>query len=296
LACDSYDHNNPGDLQLTNCILADGGNEICNNDGSNIAITYSNIRAGYPGQGNIDADPCFVHPGYWADANDTSILVEPNDPNALWVDGDYHLLNTSPCINAGDPNHAHDSNQTDIDGQPRIFDDRIDMGADEFVPPIEVPMKFTPQAINPSSKGKWLKAHFILPEGFTVHDVDANTPAIILPLGIESEYINVFLNRDRFVEVEAAFPRTDFCPLPDFGPALVTVEALLTTRQPFRGTDSIRIINHNFNCLAAFVSFWLQTDCTSPHWCDHFDIDRNSTVNFLDFALFDTCCIEITTQ
>lgn len=50
-----------------------------------------------------------------------NIIVEPNDPNAVWIEGDYHLKSqagrwnpmsqswviddvTSLCIDAGDPN------------------------------------------------------------------------------------------------------------------------------------------------------------------------------------------------
>lgn len=53
----------------------------------------------------------------------------------LFVDstgGNYHLSELSPCINAGDPNHLVDPNESDIDGQPRIIGGRVDMGADEF--------------------------------------------------------------------------------------------------------------------------------------------------------------------
>jgi len=104
----------PGRIELTNCILWNGENTLFdpNPDGSTIAITYSDVQGGWPGEGNIDADPCFVDPGYWADAD---------DPNAVWIDGDYHLKSqagrwdplseswiqddvTSPCIDAGDPN------------------------------------------------------------------------------------------------------------------------------------------------------------------------------------------------
>jgi L-ascorbate metabolism protein UlaG (beta-lactamase superfamily) len=106
---------------LTNCILRNGGNEIWNDDNSMIMITYSNIQGGWPGLGNIDEDPLFAKPGYWIDINDPNSVAEPNDPNAVWIDGDYHLKSeagrwdlvgeswvvddvTSPCIDAGDPN------------------------------------------------------------------------------------------------------------------------------------------------------------------------------------------------
>ena len=88
--------------------------KLWNNDNSVVTITYSNIEAGWPGKGNIGADPCFVEPGYW-DPN--GIPEDPNDD--FWVDGDYHLkseagrwdanseswyigASTSPCIDAGD--------------------------------------------------------------------------------------------------------------------------------------------------------------------------------------------------
>jgi predicted outer membrane repeat protein len=80
----------PSTLQLTNCILWDGGDEIWNDGNSTITITYSNIQGSWPGEGNIDADPWFVETGYW-------------DSNGVWIDGDYHLLAGSPCIDAGNP-------------------------------------------------------------------------------------------------------------------------------------------------------------------------------------------------
>jgi len=90
-------------------------------EGELVFVDYSNIQGGWSGEGNIDTDPCFVDPGYWANVNDPNIIAEPNDPNAIWVDGDYHLKSqagrwdpvseswvfddvTSPCIDAGDPN------------------------------------------------------------------------------------------------------------------------------------------------------------------------------------------------
>ena len=65
IALDSYEQNHPRNVQISNCILWDGGNEIWNNDGSTIMITYSDVWGGWPGIGNIEADPCFVAAGYW---------------------------------------------------------------------------------------------------------------------------------------------------------------------------------------------------------------------------------------
>ncbi len=102
-------------VRLANSILRDGGHEIFIKDESAVDVVFSNVQGGWPGKGNIDAEPCFAEPGYW-DPNGT-----PQDPNDdFWVDGDYHLKSqagrwdrmtqsrvkddvTSPCIDAGDP-------------------------------------------------------------------------------------------------------------------------------------------------------------------------------------------------
>jgi hypothetical protein len=114
---------------ITNCILWGNSPEQVHAGGvSDPVITYSDIQGGWEGAGgsNIDIDPCFVGCGYW-DPNDT-----PGDPcDDFWVDGDYHLSPDSPCIDTGDPNFIADPNATDLDGNPRIVNDIIDMGAYE---------------------------------------------------------------------------------------------------------------------------------------------------------------------
>ncbi len=117
-------------LTITNSILRDNKiNQIASYPQStfNASVMYTNMQGGWQGIGNIDADPCFVTPGYW-DINDTP--ADSNDD--FWIDGDYNLLNNSPCINAGDPNYIASPNKTDFDGKPRIIAGRIDMGACEF--------------------------------------------------------------------------------------------------------------------------------------------------------------------
>jgi len=68
------------------------------------------------------ANPYFVRPGFLDQLNN------------VWVDGDYHLTQNSPYIDAGDPNYANDRSATtqDIDGNPRIVGARVDIGAYEF--------------------------------------------------------------------------------------------------------------------------------------------------------------------
>ena len=169
--------------------------------------------------------------------------------------------------------------------------------AEPVPPPMEVVMKFTPQALNPGSEGKWVKAHFVLPEGFAVEDVDANEPAEIEPLGIESNHIDAFINEDSLVKIVAAFDRADFCEaVTDDGPVELTVTGMLTSGQSFYGTDTVRIINNNIQCLTVLASHWLRGDCGPPDWCSGIDLDQNSAVDFTDFVLLECCCIEIMTQ
>jgi hypothetical protein len=126
-----------------------------------LTISYSDIHEGAIGAyiesgctlnwgpGNIDADPYFVQPGYWADANDLNIIVEPNDPNATWIDGDYHLKSegwrwdikrsrwtyddvTSRCIDAGNPGSPLGNELLSVPDDPNNEwgqNLRIDMGA-----------------------------------------------------------------------------------------------------------------------------------------------------------------------
>jgi hypothetical protein len=124
---------------LSNCIFWNDGEEIKNDGEPTMTITYSNVRDGWPGEGNIDAEPIFADAGYWADVNDQAVVIEPNSPMAVWIDGDYHLKSqagrwdpvaegwltddvTSPCIDAGDP-------KSPIGDEPSPNGSRINMGA-----------------------------------------------------------------------------------------------------------------------------------------------------------------------
>ena len=60
------------------------------------------------GDGNFDADPLFLN----------------------YNGGDYHLQSGSPCLNTGTNDGV--STSSDLDGQPRIVDGTVDIGAYEF--------------------------------------------------------------------------------------------------------------------------------------------------------------------
>jgi len=97
-------------------------------------VEYCNVQGGFAGTGNIDVDPGFVKSGYWANPSDPSMPAAPGDTMAVWVHGDYHLREDSPCVDAGDPAFTVVLVLTDIDGQPRVIGARPDIGCDEAAP------------------------------------------------------------------------------------------------------------------------------------------------------------------
>jgi hypothetical protein len=132
-------HTPTNNFKITSSILWGGDKQIYNGNNSKITITYSDIHGGWEGEGNMDEDPLFAEPGHWSDINDPNIVVEPDDPNVVWMDGDYHLKSqvgrfdpnsgnwvmddvTSPCIDTGDSNSF-------IGDEPIPSGCRINMGA-----------------------------------------------------------------------------------------------------------------------------------------------------------------------
>ncbi|MHC4739415.1 MAG: RCC1 domain-containing protein, partial [Planctomycetota bacterium] len=171
----------------------------------------------------------------------------------------------------------------------------LSLAIKEIPPPIEVLMKFIPQVLNLSNAGRLVKVHFTLPEEFAVEDVDANTPAVITYFGLESNNLSVLLNDEGLVRVEATFNRSDLCnSITSYDQNIeVMVIGRFTTGQQFYGTDIIKITDRAFEYLDLFVSYWLETYCIEPDWCGGADLNADSLVNFLDFALLERCCIEV---
>jgi len=96
---------------VTNTILwnndAPSGCEIFVHSGNPI-VTYCDVKGGWQGTGNIDADPLF----------------------ADFSNEDIHLTFNSPCRDAG---YDHGIlPQEDYEGDPRIAQGTVDIGADEF--------------------------------------------------------------------------------------------------------------------------------------------------------------------
>jgi hypothetical protein len=105
-----YVENAASSPTVINSILwGDTPNEVEIASGS-LEVTYSDVQGGWTGEGNLDADPLFADAG----------------------SGDYHLTKASPCVGMGS-NSAPELPEEDLDGEERVFEDVVDMGADEMV-------------------------------------------------------------------------------------------------------------------------------------------------------------------
>ncbi len=120
-------HEDDPNMVFENCIL--WGNNGSGSDHSKCIPYYSCINDpadpnglddSIDANGNITLHPTFIF--------DNSQIEEPNLM-------DFRLNMDSPCIDSGNPNTSC-SNEYDIDLDERIYDGRVDMGADEFDRPI----------------------------------------------------------------------------------------------------------------------------------------------------------------
>jgi len=105
-------------VNLTNCILWDnrsGDGFDVSNAGGAVKISYSIVKGGYAGTGNLDTVPGFINEGSWGS-------------DGLWIEGDYKLAPSSPAVDRGTTVGAPDF---DADYNPRPQALAHDLGAYE---------------------------------------------------------------------------------------------------------------------------------------------------------------------
>lgn len=131
IVCESSDSRLQSELGIANCILWGQEQQISGPGGSLLTVAYSDVRGGWPGIGNLDADPLFVN---------------PNGPDGLagTADDNLRLGRGSPCIDAGSVDalpedvldldgdgNVQEPLPLDCDGNSRVAGDTVDLGAYE---------------------------------------------------------------------------------------------------------------------------------------------------------------------
>lgn len=127
----SFKGQSPSQANFINCIIWNNTDDVLNEDGSQVSFTFSDVLAGWPGQGNFTLDPAFV------DVSGADGIIGTLDDNLRLSDG-------SPVVDAGDssalPSDLADLDgdgdtdepiPVDLDGAQRVFGASVDMGAFE---------------------------------------------------------------------------------------------------------------------------------------------------------------------
>lgn len=111
---------------LRHCILWDNdgsiGDSIFVSPSSTLSAEYSNVQSwavGNPGPGVVNWGPGMMD-------------AEPLFASAPGIAHDYHITPNSPCRNAGSESAEPSTSDRDVDGEARLADGRIDIGADEY--------------------------------------------------------------------------------------------------------------------------------------------------------------------
>ncbi len=121
--CGGAIHSRGANLTIANSIFWDNGTYGIYSESGNATISYSDVQGGLTSTGFTDGG--------------SNITDDPG-----FAAGEYHLPLGSPCIDKGS-NAAAAGILTDIDGDLRIINGTVDMGADEVLVPPSTPSEGT---------------------------------------------------------------------------------------------------------------------------------------------------------
>jgi hypothetical protein len=119
---------------------------------------------------------------------------------------------------------------------------KIDIGADEFVPPLSVVVKITPKTINPRSKGGWINCTIQFPNDYSVGEVNTKTIALenIGPTSytIDEKANNLLMKFDRGdLDIQELLK-----DLASEGSIPLSASGVLNDGTMFEGSDTIGIL------------------------------------------------------
>ena len=134
--------------------------------GGLITITYSDIQGGWAGIGNINFDPLFVNS----------------------INGDFHLQESSPCIDAGDPNSPLDPDGTIADMGAYYFDQSVSVTNFIFGNTNCTLLKQNyPNPFNPSGAGR-------SPSTTILYDIQTDCKVNISILNVKGQLVKTLIN------------------------------------------------------------------------------------------------------
>jgi hypothetical protein len=106
---------------VLNCIFWDDAEvEIVSDPSSSPSVTYSDVRGGYTGTGNIDVDPLF--------ASETDLRLQEG---SLCIAAGSNAALPADVADLDSDSDTLEPTPLDLDGNPRVVGDTVDMGAYE---------------------------------------------------------------------------------------------------------------------------------------------------------------------
>jgi len=194
-------------------------------------ITNSCIQGWTRGGANTSDNPLFVNSAGYDNISGTK-------------DDDLRLLPWSPCIDAGDNMYAWRGDE--LDGNPRVTNSTVDMGAYESLVPVEADVFIVPRVINRNNHLKRIIGIMPLPEGIEKKDLSGE-PFLLYVGGPDVNPIRTIWQRviggSNTARVFALFDKADLMEvLPNSRRVELTVVGRLESGQYIYGSDTVRIV------------------------------------------------------